>query len=222
MLQLLFYLPSLVLLHLSQVDLEFPLYGLQLVSVTIPECPPLPVQDVLDITGDPGLVVVEAAYSSTEVQVVISAVCDPFDVLTMCFLQDAPVSTFKAVPQSLRCLTISFTVTCPWLHHLLLINSASPPPLLLPLRPQSRSTPTLVNPGRSPLGSGMFWVSQVSERQSKLHSELNVLSVLTRAANSPISLVREFTFPINIDRTEGLYFHRVAIVAMNYKFMFRQ
>ena len=86
MLQPLFYLPSVVLLRLSQVDIEFPLYVLQLVSVTIPECPLLPVQDVLDITGDPGLVVGEAAYSSdgdhnvhTEVQVVSSAVCDTLD-----------------------------------------------------------------------------------------------------------------------------------------------
>ena len=57
MLQLLFYLPSVILPCLSQVDLEFPLYALQLVSVTIPECPLLLVQDVLDITGDLGLVV---------------------------------------------------------------------------------------------------------------------------------------------------------------------
>ena len=115
MLQLLFYLPSVILLRLSQVDLEFPLYALQLISVTILECPLLPVQDVLDITGDPGLVVREAAYSfdgdhniHTEVQIVSSAVCDPLYVLTMCFLQDAPVSTFKAVPQSLCCLRRPF------------------------------------------------------------------------------------------------------------------
>ena len=108
MLQLLFYHPSIVLLHL---------YMLQFVSVTIPECPLLPVQDVLDITGDPGLVDGEAAYSSdgdhnvhTEVKVVEVKVvqCDPLDVLTMCFLQDTSVSTFKAVPQSFRCLKRPF------------------------------------------------------------------------------------------------------------------
>ena len=86
---------------------------------------------------------------------------------------------------------------------------ASPPPLPLPLRPQSRSALTVSNPGRSTLASGVFWVSQVSERQSKLHS-LNVLSVLTRAASSSVLLVKQFTFPITIDGTEGLYFHRLA------------
>ena len=91
------------------------MYALQLFSANILECPLLSVKYVLDITGDPGLVVREAAYSfngnhsiHTEVQVVSSAVADPLDVLIMCVLQDVPVSRFKAVLQSLLCLRRPF------------------------------------------------------------------------------------------------------------------
>ena len=104
--------------------------------------------------------------------------------------------------------SVYFTVTCPGLHHLMFINGARPPPLRLLLH-LSLSALTVVNPGTSTLASGVFWVSQVSERHSRLLS-LNVLSVLTRAASSSFLLVRQLTFPMIIEGTDGLYFQRLA------------
>uniref|UniRef100_A0A7N8XU55 Cholinergic receptor, nicotinic, delta (muscle) n=1 Tax=Mastacembelus armatus TaxID=205130 RepID=A0A7N8XU55_9TELE len=63
----------------------------------------------------------------------------------------------------------SFAVTCPGLHHLELTKTARPPPLFLPLC-LPLSTHTSENPGSSSELSGIFLFSQVSVRQSKLHS----------------------------------------------------
>ncbi len=91
---------------------------------------------------------------------------------------------------------IILTVTCPGLHHLLLINSTCPPPLHFSHAFVSLSALTVVKPGRSTLASGMPIVSHISVKHRRLHS-LKILTFFTSAASSTVLLASELKFPIN-------------------------
>lgn len=123
-----------------------------------------------------------------KVQVVSSAMGDPLNVLTMCDLQDILVSGIKAVPQSIHCLWRPFpdgTCGCGLSLDLWLIVWCE--------QDQVMSYQT------SPVGA--------AECPYKLPSHWHTGGL---KSCSSWSLVRQFTFPMMIEGTEGLYFHRLA------------
>ena len=99
---------------------------------------------------------------------------------------------------------LSFTWTCPGLHHLSFPYSAIPPPFLFPLLITSLSAWTVLKPGTAMLWSRMCEWSHGSMNHNTLHSQHSVW-VFISGVSSSVLFLRNLTFPITIAGTSHLY-----------------